>query len=468
QRWAEQRQVIVERAVTEGWGVGDDNVLRGPGGLNVDLNDCPAGWDPAAGVTDDTVEIVMVATTQGLGVFPHTPVIDQERIDRVNQAGGIGGRDLELTHRDDGFLPQFTVNHINETLAGPQPLAVSTYGSRPTVAVTRLLENACVPNLLANTFHDSLTTSLWAPPFGMTIGAETALWGQALTGPAGPNPLRVAAVVMDNDLGWLIHDAFAHWATHQPNVIAEVIPITHDQTAQTLDDQITDVIDADPDVVIAATAGHPCSLLTQSEELAALDLVAAILPSFCDDPSAYLTPGGDTAHGWLSVPRPGAGGERGGAPEPLYQQWVTNELTALGYDPSFNGWAAGLADYGWLQTQILTLASELPGGLNRPNLLLAMWAADFEHPSLGPDIPWRLNGPADPVPVESGMLRQWNATTQQWDDLHLLTNEDHAPHCTWNGQRCTFHNGTPSHTARPISRERPPPIAGTVMAGAEG
>ncbi len=114
------------------------------------------------------------------------------------------------------------------------------------------------------------------------------------------------------------------------------------------------------------------------------------------------------------------------APNPVWDQWPAAELAALGFNDTSTS-RFGAIDYPWLRTQILTLASELPGGLSRPNLLLAMWAADFEHPSLGPDIPWPVHGPDDPHPIESAMLRRWNVTQQEWENVELVSAEGQTP-----------------------------------------
>lgn len=63
--WATDRQQAVDRIIDNGWGVGDDNVLRGPGGLVVDLGDCPSGWDSMASVSDDEIRLALVSQESG-------------------------------------------------------------------------------------------------------------------------------------------------------------------------------------------------------------------------------------------------------------------------------------------------------------------------------------------------------------------------------------------------------------------
>jgi hypothetical protein len=57
--WESQRQVIVDRITEEveagNWGVGDDNILRGPAGFEIDLNECPDDWSDTSGITDSEI-----------------------------------------------------------------------------------------------------------------------------------------------------------------------------------------------------------------------------------------------------------------------------------------------------------------------------------------------------------------------------------------------------------------------------
>jgi hypothetical protein len=47
--WASERQAIIDDITANGYGVGDDNVLRGPAGFEVDLNNCPGDWSDTGG-----------------------------------------------------------------------------------------------------------------------------------------------------------------------------------------------------------------------------------------------------------------------------------------------------------------------------------------------------------------------------------------------------------------------------------
>ncbi|MEM9566507.1 MAG: hypothetical protein AAGA93_28060, partial [Actinomycetota bacterium] len=51
-QWADARQAVVDQINAEGWGVNEDNVLVGPAGFEIDLNNCPSDWTDDAGLGD--------------------------------------------------------------------------------------------------------------------------------------------------------------------------------------------------------------------------------------------------------------------------------------------------------------------------------------------------------------------------------------------------------------------------------
>ncbi|MEO2138594.1 MAG: hypothetical protein ABGW68_00855, partial [Gammaproteobacteria bacterium] len=48
---------ITEKVNAGEWGVGDDNVLRGPTGYEIDLNGCPGDWSNTQGVSDSELRL---------------------------------------------------------------------------------------------------------------------------------------------------------------------------------------------------------------------------------------------------------------------------------------------------------------------------------------------------------------------------------------------------------------------------
>jgi len=123
-RWAEDRRAMVAALSAPGFGVGADNILRGPGGFQLDLNACPVGWSATEGVDDS--RIVLGHTTARTGNLSSSGRVTdglQAYLDRVNAGGGVAGRRIELVVKDDGFVPTATAERVGELLAptGPSP-----------------------------------------------------------------------------------------------------------------------------------------------------------------------------------------------------------------------------------------------------------------------------------------------------------------------------------------------------------
>lgn len=132
-------------------GVQPDGTLLGPGGLAVDLRQCPEGWDDVAGVTADAINIGTSAPLSGpFAVFSTIQDGMRARLDAANQAGGIGGRRVELTALDDGWDPTATgANAVALSDQGVLALA-GIFGTNQNIAAAAVPSRAasrCLPCL---------------------------------------------------------------------------------------------------------------------------------------------------------------------------------------------------------------------------------------------------------------------------------------------------------------------------------
>ncbi len=108
---------------------------------------------------------------------------------------------------------------------------------------------------------------------------------------------------------------------------------------------------------------------------------------------------------------------------------ATKEITYPEYDAdaAIKTWREQLAKYakdapvtislvptGWTYGEILrdTLlrAEKLPGGLTRPNVLVAARQTDFKSPYFYDGVQQKLNGKADAYLIEAGRLEKWTGT----------------------------------------------------------
>ena len=108
--WAEARAEVVAELSSDEYGVGDDNVLRGPAGFEVDLNDCPTPWSDTEGVDGDTIKVGHPTPLSGtLAIYSQLSTGMEAYFDYVNANGGIAGRQIELITRDNGYQDTKTI-----------------------------------------------------------------------------------------------------------------------------------------------------------------------------------------------------------------------------------------------------------------------------------------------------------------------------------------------------------------------
>ena len=416
--WRRDRARIVLELLDAGFAVDPTQGIRGPGGMEVDLTRCPADWNLSDGVTDDEIVIGDVRPLSG-----NLAIFQQEEgfwayIEWVNRNGGVGGRRIRLEVRDDSYRASNTLAATEELLTEHSPLLVTTIGSGPTQAVAGLLAEECVPQVLARDLRSSGEPDQpWLTSSEFTVEAEARLWVELAERDqlALGRPLRIAAVVMDNEFGHSYRDAFRD-ALGDRELDAELTQVTHDPAAPTLTDEVAALAAARPDTVIAMTAGNPCLLTIIEFARHGVDATRRLLPSVCDDGHSYLSPVGVDADGWQAM------SVRSHLPAGLveegsYVDWYRTTMGELRSDPSipvyFEGW-----NRAWLLVEVLRIAQDLPGGLNRANVLAAAWAADLRPPGHVPHVGYELWGPADPLPVERAMLREW--IDDAWVDIELL------------------------------------------------
>ena len=97
---AYNRQQMVEKITAKidagEWGIGDDNILRGPAGFEIDLNDCPDDWSNNKGITDTEIRIGHTTAMSGnLAAYGNLGVGWNAYLQAVNADGepvrGAGG-----------------------------------------------------------------------------------------------------------------------------------------------------------------------------------------------------------------------------------------------------------------------------------------------------------------------------------------------------------------------------------------
>jgi hypothetical protein len=104
--------------------------------------------------------------------------------------------------------------------------------------------------------------------------------------------------------------------------------------------------------------------------------------------------------------------------------WVRQVLTGAGLNPD-DATEQGLGViYGWAWAQVLQIAGQLDGGLNRANLILATRSLDMNNPMLLPGMTFRVDGNKDSYFTEGGVYQQFDVASQTYISKSPVFNLD--------------------------------------------
>lgn len=445
--WAANREATVAM-LTEGieageYGIGDDNILRGPGDFQIDLNNCPGDWSDTQGIAD-TIKVGHPGPQSGnLAAYGNMGVGWETYFDYVNETGGIDGIPLELIRRDDQYVASVTVELVDELLQSDKPFVFHTLGTPSSLATYDTLNQACVPQMLVATGHPA-----WGDPVnhpwttGSYLGytTEAILWGAWIKeNMADQLPVKVVGIVLDNDAGVSWTQGFQSWVDENPDVISEYVPIQHDPAAPTITNEMTTAAAAQPDVLIGMTAGNACLQMVEEAGRNGMKEAGTVLfmPQTCKDPNSFLIPAGDVADGWMIV----GGGQKVNT-DPQYAddvwvQFVNGLLDDASLDKTIGLYFTGFF-YAWPFVESLRIANELPGGLTRSNVMLAQRSLDANHPSLMNGIKFRMDGNNDAYFVEGSDFSRFDAAQATWvQEGGIIDLDGSSPTCTWTSEGCS-------------------------------
>ncbi len=445
-QWADNRQAVVDE-LTAGidagdFGVGDDNILRGPGGFEIDLNNCPADWSDTEGL-DGSVKIGHTTAQSGnLAAYGNIALGMETYFNYVNENGGVGGQPLELIVKDDGYVATQTIELVAELIQSDKPFFITTLGSPNTLATYDTLNENCIPQPFVMTGHPAWgdpENHPWTTGLQMSYATEAILWGNWIkTNMADQLPVTVSGLVMDNDFGLAYQDGFERWAEANPDVVAEFNPIPHDPAAPTVTNEMTTIAAAEPDVFISMTAGNPCLFAIQeagNNGLVGSDTVL-FTPSVCKA-NSFIEPAGDVGDGWYIV-----GGGVKTTTDPQYEDdafvsWANELMAADGHDITDANFGTGFGMFAWAHVEALRIAAELPGGLTRSNLILALRGMDVNHPMALDGVKFAVDGNEDSYYIEGSDIAIYDAATGTWvQEGPPVDLNGSSSNCVWTDEGC--------------------------------
>ncbi len=432
---------ITEKVEAGEWGINDDNILVGPAGFEIDLNECPEDWSDTAGLTDDEIRFGQTTVQSGnLAAYGNLTLGMQVWFEYINGLDVLSGRDINMIVRDDGYVAAQTIEFTDELIESENIFMLQGLGSPNGLAVYDKVNAECIPHPFYLSGHPAWGDPVnhpWTTSYQMSYSTEAVLWGTWVKlNLADQLPVKVAGLVMDNDFGLAYEEGFKAYAEANPDVVEEFVIIRHDPAAPTLTNEMTTISASSPEVFISMTAGNPCLLAIQEAEATGLleTLEAAFTPSVCKAVAAYMEPAGDAADGWLIV---GGGAkdttDTAKQDEPFIA-FVNNLISEAGEDPGISLTGEGVMR-GYAFSEALRIADALPGGLSRTNLMLALRNFHIVHPGLLDELETELYGAADAYFIEGSEFSQFDAAAQSWVQVgDVVDANGGTTNCAWDKQ----------------------------------
>lgn len=392
-----------------------------------------------AGIEDGVLTLGLSIVQSGAGAAAGNIGIGMAAYyDWVNENGGIGpdGLQIELVQKDDAYVASQTQENVAELLQTVDPFYITTVGSPNTFAVRETLNDACVPHPWALTGHQAWGDPgnyPWTNGILLSYATEALLWGSYIE-QNFDEPVKVAALVMDNDFGLAYETSFEAFA-EESDIIESVQFVRHDPAAPTLTNEVTTLAGGDPDVFIAMTTNNPCLLAIQEAERSGLTETAQVLflPSVCKPVSAYAGPAGEASDGWLIF----GGGLKDNTDaqyaDDTYISWMNTVISDAGLDTSVSFTGTGFGLVGWPSVEVLQVAAALEGGLTRSNFMLALRSFKGQHPMLLDAIGFSQNGLEDAYWLEGSDLSRFDYATQSWIvEGGVIDLDGQSPNCDWD------------------------------------
>ena len=454
-RAARQRQEIVAK-LTKGidsgaYGVGKDNILRGPAGFRIDLDDCASGWSDTTGITARQIRIGHIAPQSGsLSQFGNIAKGIVNYFDWINDNDPITvaglPRDLTLIIKDDAYIAARTVELVDESIRSANVFALHTLGSRNTLAVYDKIDEECVPHPFVMAYDPAWGDPVnhpWTTGMELSYPTESVLWGtwirENLTDLL---PVKVASLAMDNNFGLAYEQSFSRWAQANPDVVRDYLPVRHDPALQTLVNEMKTVAAFEPDVYISMTAGDSCvHAIRATRETGLYNDIntkhgALFTTSGCRSVDQYMRRVGKVGNGWWAVGRDVKDSTDSKFVDEPFIAFMNSNLEAAGLNPASSSLYAVGYTYGYPYVEALRIAAELPGGLTRTNFILAVRSLSIEHPMYLDGIAAEFNGNRDAFFIEGSEVVRFDAAVQAWTRVgDVLDINSQTPNCSWDLDR---------------------------------
>jgi len=381
-------------------------------GTTLDLDACPDDWDATQGVEGDEIRIGQSLPQSGqLAAFGAIGEGMQFVFDSINDTDPIDGKKLVLVTRDDGYEAGKAVANVEEMLDTDDIFAFAHMIGTPINFATRDITGAaCVPQLFNSSGFPN-----WGDPVNypwntgniLAYSTESDIWCQDIVDSVGEGA-TVAALIMNNDFG-LTYKAGLERCESDGNI--EIVGMElHDPAAPDVTNEMTTLSATDADVFVAGTTAAFCPQTVAA--VAGSEWRPTYYMSYtCNNLASFFAPVQDLA-GQLADEGSGVRMTNGikvcGDPvyaDDPYIQEVEQVLDEYGGVTCADGSYSTGYLYGLMVADVVRKAAALPGGLNRVNLMNAMWNWEYTPGALlGGTL--KLDGVNDAYVTEAAQVQE--------------------------------------------------------------
>ncbi|MBA2953209.1 ABC transporter substrate-binding protein [Nocardioides sp. CGMCC 1.13656] len=324
----------------------------------------------------------------------------------VNADGGIDGHQVELEAEDDGYDPSKTLPVVTKMIQQDKVFATVAQAGTPNVAAVQpLYEQSCTPQLFVGTGapqYGDPANHPWTISGAMAYNTEADAWADYLK--QEKPGAKVAYLAIDTDGGKAYSDGFEAAAKEDGLTVVASEKVAPD--AATVENQVTNLLAAKPDVIILMSVGASCAKAMGA--MAAGGFKGTTIAAYTCAAAAIFPVLGQAAQGALAV----AVNKNVTDASDADIQKFRDDIAKYGEGTEPSDDALSGYRYAMVFVEAAKAAAELDGGLTRANLMDAAWNLDSQwFASVGGAA--RTDGTKDAYALETGQMVSWDAAKKE-------------------------------------------------------
>ncbi|MFC7528316.1 ABC transporter substrate-binding protein [Actinoplanes sp. GCM10030250] len=292
-------------------------------------------------------------------------------VDKINAAGGIGGRQIQLTVRDDKSLPDQAVLSFNE-LKGDSDAIIGSPFSNSALATIPLVDREEIPYVSLTPADEQVTP---IHPYVFVVPATSGTYAEAALQYFQANKLTRVAVAYDAKSSYAVAGAKGLQAKAAQYGVTPG-PIEEFQTTATEFGAVfTHVRASDAQALMVWATGAPAVALTKQYAASGLDIPLVLTGAQAS--KLFLEPAGPAAEGATIATSVGVVGEYlpAGELKTAVDELTTAFTQKYGYAPP------QFAQDGYSGVKLLAAAIEKAGGTDRKKVRDALESLTLTTPN---------------------------------------------------------------------------------------